>query len=380
MSESKFDFIESDAGKIYEGIIRKVEEKVAEPLYGGDERRIFADALAAVVVQVFATVNDAARQKMLRYARGTVLDALAERVAAERLKPDTAKTILRFSLPSTLPTGAIIPAGTRATPDGKMFFATDYTETIPAGSLYVNIPATATIGGAALNDLPVGSIKTIVDLIPMVGDVSNIIHTAGGNDGEPYDTEGDDRFRERIKLAANRISTAGPIKAYRYWVMTADSSIIDAAITSPTPGVVQITPLLAGGAVADVTLKAKILKACNEDSVRPLTDLVIVENPTEVLYDIILHYTTDTRNSEDVIQNTEGQGGAIERFIGQQSIELGRDINPDELRRQILAPIWAKNPIGPITLQIIEPQYIAVGETQVAKHSGVLTVTHEVLP
>ena len=76
MSELKF--IETTDETIYTDILEELENGVGEPLYPGDERRIFGDTMAKVIVTVYNTVNDACRQKMLRYARGTVLDALGE--------------------------------------------------------------------------------------------------------------------------------------------------------------------------------------------------------------------------------------------------------------------------------------------------------------
>ena len=74
MSELKF--IDTEAGPIRDGILEDLENGVNEPLYPGDERRIFGEALAQAVVAVYNSVNDACRQKMLRYARGDVLHAL----------------------------------------------------------------------------------------------------------------------------------------------------------------------------------------------------------------------------------------------------------------------------------------------------------------
>lgn len=76
MSELKF--IETTDETIYTDILEELENGVGEPLYPGDERRIFGDTMAKVIVTVYNTVNDACRQKMLRYARGTVLDALGK--------------------------------------------------------------------------------------------------------------------------------------------------------------------------------------------------------------------------------------------------------------------------------------------------------------
>ena len=85
MSELKF--IETTDETIYTDILEELENGVGEPLYPGDERRIFGDTMAKVIVAVYNTVNDACRQKMLRYARGTVLDALGENRDVIRLDP-----------------------------------------------------------------------------------------------------------------------------------------------------------------------------------------------------------------------------------------------------------------------------------------------------
>ena len=79
-----------------------------------------------------------------------------------------------------------------------------------------------------------GTITTLVDLIPYIESVTNLTETAGGDDGEPYTEAGDNRLRERIRLAPAKRSTAGPELAYIYWAMTADSSIIDVKAVSET--------------------------------------------------------------------------------------------------------------------------------------------------
>ena len=38
--------------------------------------------------------------------------------------------------------------------------------------------------------------------------------------------------------------------------------------------------------------------------------------------------------------NVEGTGGAIDRYNEWQVAALGRDINPDQLRKRILSPSW----------------------------------------
>lgn len=221
------DFIETDAKKIYDRIITGVEGSVGESLYPGDERRIFADAIAAVFVSLFNQMNDAAKQKMLQYARGDVLDALGERVGVERFAATPAETTLRFSVDAAFGQNIIIPQGTRATGDSTRFFETTENAVIEAGELYVDVPARSVGAGVDYNDIAVGTINTIVDPVPYVDSVQNTTVTAGGTD-----TEDDDSLRDRIRTAPSTLSTAGPIKSYEYWAKTADPSIADVVVSS----------------------------------------------------------------------------------------------------------------------------------------------------
>lgn len=228
------DLIVTDAGTIYDATITALENGVSEPLYPGDERRIFGEAMAAVLARVHGVIQDAAQQTMLRFARGEVLDALGARLGVRRIQGTPATCTLRFSLAAALGIAIPIPKWTKATSDGNVYFATDAAATIPAGSTYVDVPASCTAVGDVGNGYGSGSITTMVDLIPYVATVTNITTTAGGDDGETYTLDGDDRFRERILLAPNRLSTAGPEQCYVYWAKTADADIVDVVAFSET--------------------------------------------------------------------------------------------------------------------------------------------------
>ena len=69
----------TDASTLYKTIITELEKGAGEPLYPGDERRIFGEALVPVFVALYNSLNDVGRQTLLRYARGEVLDAIGER-------------------------------------------------------------------------------------------------------------------------------------------------------------------------------------------------------------------------------------------------------------------------------------------------------------
>ncbi len=56
------------------------------------------EALAPVIVGIINDANDACKQRLLRYARNEVIDALGERMQVDRLEATAAKCVLRFSL------------------------------------------------------------------------------------------------------------------------------------------------------------------------------------------------------------------------------------------------------------------------------------------
>ena len=243
MSELKF--IDTEAGPIRDGILEDLENGVGDPLYPGDERRIFGEALAQVVVAVYNSVNDACRQKMLRYARGDVLDALGENRDTARLDPTFATTTLRFGVNEAVSHNIIIPARLRVTGDFIHYFLTDQTVVLYAGQLFVEVGATAEKGGADYNDAAIGELSQIVDLsdVAMIDYVTNTEPTGGGGDQET-----DEAYRERIREAENRLSTAGPEKAYRYWALSSSPIVTDAVVESETERISRTLKTYAGHA------------------------------------------------------------------------------------------------------------------------------------
>lgn len=229
MAELKF--IETDAKKVSDTVLEELENGVNEPLYPGDERRIYGEALSQVVVAVYNAVNDACRQKMLRYARGAVLDALGENRDVTRLDPTYSTVTLRFGVSEPVASNIIIPAGLRVTGDFVHYFLTDTTAVLYAGALAVDVPATAEKGGAEYNDVAPGDLTNIVDVseVPLLDYVTNTTAAEGGGDQET-----DDAYRERIREAENRLSTAGPAKAYKYWALSANPLVTDAVVESET--------------------------------------------------------------------------------------------------------------------------------------------------
>lgn len=370
---SDLKFIETNASEIYEIVIGSLENKCGEDLYPGDERRIFGEAMVPLVVALFNAVNDACRQKMLRYARGEVLDALGERENVTRSAAVSATTTERFSLNTAISENIIIPKGTRVTSDYTNYFATDTTAVLAAGDTFVDVPVTAETGGSSANGITIGQINVLVDTVPYIDSVSNTAATSGGSDEET-----DDAYRDRIRTSGASQSVAGPPNAYKYWAMEADSTVADAAVGSPSPGVVLITPICYGGEIPDESILAKVLEKCSADDIRPLTDLVKVQAPSVETYDIELKYYTTEADESACVETIEGDGGAIDKYVYWQGSALNRDINPDYLRKLILAPNWSDDAVGAVRVEVISPTFKELNSTTVAKFSGNLTVTHAI--
>ena len=237
------EFITTDAELIRDEIITELESSVGGPLYPGDERRMFAEALVAVFVSMYNSLNDAARQKMLRYARGSVLDALGERVGVARIAPTSATTTLRFSLSEPVGENVLIPQGTRATSNSTHYFETTAAAVIEVGETFIDVDSKSVDGGAAYNGIPIGGINSLVDPVVYVDRVSNTTETSGGGDEET-----DDSYRERIKAAPSKLSTAGPINGYKYWAMSADSKIVDVTVKSEQETITRDLPVCGGKA------------------------------------------------------------------------------------------------------------------------------------
>lgn len=372
-----FDFVETDSAKIYTAIIGQLMDNCDEPLYPGDQRRIFGEALVLVLTALYSEFNDSMKQRTLRYARGAVLNAIGERYGVERAAPSSASAIFRFAVSAVQNENIIIPAGTRITSDGSVYFATQETAVFPAGEAVLDLLAVCTSGGSSYNGFTADSISTLVDLIPFISTATNITETSGGDDGEPYTAEGDNRYRERIRLSPASLSTAGPESAYRYFVLSADPKIVDVAVVCPEdePNTVNLYPLMTGGELPNEATMQKVLDVLADD-VRPMTDKVQALVPEVVEFPVEIKYYCTRDNEASTIQTIEADGGAIDQYIEWQTSKLGRSINPDQLRRFILAPTAGT---GALRVDIVSPTQTELSKSQVARISGTPVVTHEVV-
>ena len=362
-------FLEYDAQTIHDEIISYLQDATGEVLPEGDERRIFAEALTAYMLALQADIEDVAKQKMLRFARGEALDCLGEMYGCERLAAENATCTLRFSVASAVSYDLTIPAGTVAsTPDGYAF-ATDEAAVIVSASTSVDVPATATDVGSEYNGLVAGSVSVIRSTLAFQATVTNTGTTAGGSDGEPDDDEGNELFRQRILLQQNALNTAGTESSYKAFAMAADANVADASVPDLDEAyTVNIYVVKTGGALFSTSELAAIQAACDADDVRPLGDLVEVKNATQDSYAINVSYTCATEEEAAIVDAIEGDGGAIDTFIRWQDEKIGRAIQPQKLMALMFAG-------GAETVTVTSPAATSVSTGHVGKCTS-RTVTH----
>lgn len=328
MNEVKF--VEIDASSIENKMINDFENAIGETLYPGDERRIFLLQEVPVIVGLKNDINYTGNQNLLPFAVDKALDGLGSLVGVTRLAAQKSLVTIKFTLSEAQVNNVIVPAGTRVTPDGVLYFETTSSLIISSGNLSGTILAKAMEGGSRYNGFIPGQIKTIVDQVPYVSSAANIDTSYNGSD-----VEDDDSLRSRIQLAPESFSTAGPEGAYIYWAKTADVNIADVSITSPSPGTVNIYILMKNGVIPTQDILNKAYAEVSPKSRRPLTDYVQVLAPNIETYDINLTYYIDAaRKTEEasIISEIENEGGAVDQYIAWQSGSLGRDINLDYLK------------------------------------------------
>lgn len=379
-------FTDTDAKELYETVMSRVQEATG-PLYPGDERRIFTEALISLAVATFNTIDDCTKQSLLKYARGDVLDAIADGADCVRLPATKATTVVKYTFKNAT-TDIIIPAGTRvATASGKYFETSTDTE-VMHGTSDVSIPAVACESGAEYNGYLENSISVMVDPVSYAVSVTNTDTTAGGTDEET-----DDALRERIRLAWTHFSTCGTPESYKYWAMQADSGIADVSVSfadevgNPHRGDVTLRVAMADGTETQKSVLEKVMAEVSNDKVRPVGDIIAVGAAVLVNYDINVSYTvsadteTEAVNAIESKTYTDANGvertGAIEQYRLWQDTKIGRGINPSKLISLMINPAGDGTVPGATSVTITTPVEKAINESSVA-HLNTITVSHTI--
>ena len=359
-------YLDTDPNQIINDILNGYEAVTERNLADADPVRMFLLTLAYRIVQERLRTENRLMQQLLYYATGDALDHLGAFRELPRNQATGEKTTLEFEISAAQVGATIIPKGTRTTADNILYFATTESVEVPAGQLTVQVAAESLTTGALGNNIAVGQISTIVDPFPFQKSVRNVTTTQGG-----ADIESNDSYRERIYFAPATFSIAGPRDAYKYLAKSVSTEIMDVAATSPSPTVVEIRPLMSGGELPTQSILDLIEEKLSAETVRPLTDQVIVKAPDVVNYTLNLTYYIGRLNQAKTTEIQTAVNNAITDYILWQRSVMGRDINPDELIRRLLVAGAKRAVIPEPIFTAIQSGDLAVCTSQTVTYGGI---------
>lgn len=341
----------------YEARYKELTEKEIN-LAPADPMRILICALTLDLYQIEQYVERAGKQDLLKYSYGDFLDHLAAGRGVTRQQAAAATTTIRFTLSEVKTYAVGIPAGTRITNgDGVYFQTIEYGE-VPTGELTVDIEAECTEEGVTGNDLVPSQMNILVDPVAYVESVANTDTSSGGTN-----LETDESLAERVFLAPSSYSVAGPDDAYIYWTKTYNTDIGSVKPTSPNPCEVVIYILMADGTIPEAGVVSGLQAFLQDGNIRPLTDQVTVATPTVKNFAVNLTYYINRSDSTQASTIQEEVEKAVAEYITWQITEIGKDINPSELVKRVVAA-------GAKRVEVTSPVFTTVAETEVAQNSG----------
>jgi phage-related baseplate assembly protein len=313
-------FINADPAATLAELIDDYQARTGKTLLPAQAERLLINSVAYAITLFKAQANEAALQGVVDFSSAPVLDRLGDLVGVTRLPASKAVADATFTL-VTGHGGVTIPKGTRiGTIDGVQVFQIIEDIEVEAGTDVAQGSIENQVAGASGNGFAIGAISTILDPLAFLSAAANTEESAGG-----ANEESDDAMRVRIKQAPASFSTCGSEGAYRFFAKSASVAIIDVAVTSPSPGTVNIYPLIAGGGTTPAPILALVEDAVNADTVRPLTDTVNVISPTSIAYDIeidvvLLESAVQSAVEAQISANLAAFAGAIGGRLGSDAI------------------------------------------------------------
>ncbi len=166
-------------------------------------------------------------------------------------------------------------------------------------------------------------------LAVLVGVARLIITPADPATGAAAVLEDDDTLRQRIVLAPEGFSVAGPELAYVFQAKSAAAGVLDASATSPAPGEVVVSVLSRdGNGTASAELLDAVADVVTNRAIRPLGDAVSVRSATIVEFAIVADLVTFTGPDRALL--IASARARLDAYIA-NSRKLGRDITRSAL-------------------------------------------------
>lgn len=332
LKREEVKIVDDDLAQSLVAMIADYEQRAGKVLQPAHIERLLINTFAYREHLLRQQVNEAYRQQHPRFATGLMLDLCGDDVSTPRLQAQPALTTLRFSAVLSGLEQIAVPKGTRVNA-GQTSFVTTEAALLTAAQSSAEVAAECTESGSVGNGWSVGQINSLAERLHPTIDVavSNTTVSAGG-----VEIEGDEAYRERVLLAPESFSVAGPVGAYQYWARQASPAVVDVHVANDTDGGGQpiggrvAVTVLAKDGLPNAELIGKIQAALSAEKRRPLCDTVVVKAPTAVDYtldaELTLFTGTDARTAKAAAEQAWAAYEAARRS------RLGLDIVPLDIQ------------------------------------------------
>ena len=251
------------------------------------------------------------------------------------------------------------------TAGGRVYFSTNEPYTLDRGSVEWSQVFSCETGGEVGNGFLPGQVASLVDPLPYVLSGVNVDISHGGSD-----VEDDDHYAELIYLSPEGYSVAGPELAYEYIAKSFSTSISDVKVYRPSPGRVNVVPLLQNGQIPEAAFLTELLEFLSAKDKRPLTDYVNTEAPAVISYNIEFTYYIETEKSAFASDIQTAVLQAVDDYILWQKSKIGRDINPQELIRRVIDAGAKRLEVVSPTFSLIDTYGIAIAGSKTINYGG----------
>ena len=328
LKREEVKIVDDDLAQTLAATIADYEQRAGKVLQPAHIERLLINTFTYREHLLRQQVNEAYRQQHPRFATGLMLDLCGDDVSTPRLQAQPALTTLRFTAVLSGLEQIAIPKGTRVNA-GQTSFVTTEAALLTAAQSSAEVAAECTESGIVGNGWSVGQINSLAERLHPTIDVavSNTTVSAGG-----VEIEDDEAYRERVLLAPESFSVAGPVGAYQYWARQASPAVVDVHVANDTDGGGQpiggrvAVTVLAKDGLPNAELIGKIQAALSAEKRRPLCDTVVVKAPTAVDYtldaELTLFTGTDARTAKAAAEQAWAAYEAARRS------RLGLDIVP----------------------------------------------------
>lgn len=332
LKREEVKIVDDDLAQSLAATIADYEQRAGKVLQPAHIERLLINTFAYREHLLRQQVNEAYRQQHPRFATGLMLDLCGDDVSTPRLQAQPALTTLRFTAVLSGLEQIALPKGTRVNA-GQTGFVTTEAALLTAAQSSAEVAAECTETGTIGNGWSVGQINSLAERLHPTIEVTaaNTTVSAGG-----AEIEDDEAYRERVLLAPESFSVAGPVGAYQYWARQASPAVVDVYVANDTDGGGQpiggrvAVTVLAKDGLPNAELIGKIQAALSAEKRRPLCDMVVVKAPTAVDYTLDAELTLFTGTDARTAKAAAEQAWAVYEAVRRS--RLGLDIVPLDIQ------------------------------------------------